>query len=249
MSKAPMRIPAGFTQDAPYQPLNRLGIPNPFFYAVYEDDFLHYNAADYTVTVNANGTAAATPGAYGRLLFTTNSSTPLVTDIVSVQTTAADFVNTATKKLAFLARGQLADVTNPAILWGLIQTTTTPFTVVDGIYFSKVSGSTAITLNVVASSVSQGSVTIPAAALTPVNATDFDLSFTVTSKGVIEVYAGTGLIGQDLSQDTPTPLGPVATLTPTAFPTAVLNPTVAVQSGTASSKTMNMDFVFTAAER
>ena len=241
---APTRFLSGFTQDASWQPLGQIGIPDPFFYASYHDDYIGYIPGRYTNTVNANGTIAQTAGAYGRILFTTNSSTPLATDIASQQIDSAAFPIPSGKRVAYLVRLQLADVTNPQVSFGLIQTTTTPFTVTDGIYINKPSGSTVLTARCVVSSTVTGSVVVP---YTPVNATDFDLAFLVDRKGKVSIWAGTGLIGAK-SQNTAT-LGPMASFTPTSLPTATLNPTMALQSGTATSKTMNVDLQFAAVER
>lgn len=240
----PTRFTKGFTQDAAWQPLGQLGIPDPFFYAAYYDDYIGYMPARYTNTVNANGTIAQVAGAYGRILFTTNSSTPLATDIASQQLDLEAFPIPSGKKVAYLVRLQLADVTNPQVSFGLIQTTTTPFTVTDGIYINKPSGSTVFTARCVVSSVVTGSVTIP---FTPVAATDFDLGFLIDQKGKISIWAGSNLIGPK-NQNTAT-LGPMASFTPTALPTAVLNTVMALQSGTTTSKTMNVDLQFAAVER
>ena len=245
MSASPMRLPAGFTQDTAFQPLGLLGVPNPFFYAQYHDDFIGYLPGRYTNTITSSGSIAQTPGANGRLLFTTNTSTPLATDIASQQLDAAAFSLTSTKKFAYLTRLQVADITNPALLVGVIQTTTTPFTPTDGIFFSKASGSTNLVVNVMASSVVLATATLPG--LLTAN-TDIDLGFVYDGRGSVRVFAGTGLIGQVLNQNTAN-LGPVARLTPTTLPTALLNPTLAIQSGTATSKTMNVDLQFAAMER
>lgn len=240
----PTRLTKGFTQDASWQPLGQIGIPDPFFYAAYYDDYIGYLPGRYTNTVNANGTIAQAAGAYGRLLFTTNSSTPLATDIASQQVDAAAFSIPSGKKVAYLVRAQLADVTNPQVSFGLIQTTTTPFTVTDGIYINKPSGSTVLTAYCVVSSAVTGSVVVP---YTPVNATDFDLGILVDAKGKVSIWAGVGLIGAK-SQNTAA-LGPMISFTPTSLPTAVLNPTMALESGTTTSKTMNVDLQFAAVER
>lgn len=242
---SPMRIPAGFTQNLPFQPLAKVGIPDPLWDAYYVDDFMGYVAGFYTVTATGNGTIAATSanGTGGRVLFTTNSSTPAGTDIVSMQVDSAGHSFAAGQHTAFVTRLQLADVTNPAFLAGIIQTTTTPFTVTNGVYFTKASGATAITLNVVSASVNVGSVTIPLSALTLANATDFDLGFYYSEKGEVEVFAGNGLVGHKPNQNTAT-LGPIARVTPTAVPTGQCTPTLALQSGTATSKTMVADFLY-----
>ena len=130
---APMRITAGFTQDMNFQPLGVVGQPDPLFYSTFVDDFMNFEAADYTVTANTNGTAAAVAGDGGQIVLTTNSSTPLATDIVSVQTPVANTTLSAKNKIAFGCRVKTSSAANAAFNVGLIQTTTTPFTVTDSI--------------------------------------------------------------------------------------------------------------------
>jgi hypothetical protein len=81
--------------------------------------------------------------------------------------------------------------------------------------------------------------------------TYLDLGFCYDGGSDLYVFAGAGLVGQVTNQNTAT-LGPVArisgvgSLTLTA---ALLNPTLALQSGTATSKTMIADFAYAAKER
>ena len=245
MSSSPMRIQAGFTQDASWQPLGLIGAPDPTFYATFFDDFMGYQAGRFTNTNTGNGSEAPANGVGGRVLFTTNTSTPAAGDIASIQVDSACVQYSAAKKLAFLTRLQLADVTNSAMLAGVIQKTTTPFTVTDGIYFSKATGTTNLTVNVMASSVVIATTTLTGL-LT--NATDVDLGFTYDGRGSLLIFAGAGLLGQKPNQNTAT-LGPVARLTPASFPTALLTPTLSLQSGTATSKTMNADLLYASVER
>ena len=242
----PVRFTSGFTQDAPFQPLSQVGAPNPFFYATFHDDFIDYNVGDYTVTA-AGGSVAGTEadGNGGRILFTTGAT---ATNFAAVQLKVASFQYVATKKLAFLCRIQAADVSLPVINAGLIQTTATPYTVTDGIYFTKAAGSTNIVVNVVT-----GSTVIGTATLTGLltNATDIDLGFTVDRLGNILIYAGNNLIGQQ-RQDVAT-LGPAAKIYASALTgamtTALLNPTLAIQTSTAAAKTLYADFLYAAMER
>lgn len=241
----PTRYTSGFTQDAKFQPLGLIGTPNPFFYAQYHDEYLGYIPGRYTNTVTSAGTIAQSAAAFGRILFTTNPTTPLTTDIASQQLDSAGFLLSLTKKVAYLTRLQLADVTNSALLVGMIQTTTTPFTVTDGIYFSKASGSTNLVVNVMVASSVVATTTLTGL-LT--NATDIDLGFTYDGKGSLRIYAGAGLIGSSVRQNVVT-LGQKGTLSVSSFPSVLLNPTLAIQSGTASSKTMSVDLQFAAQER
>lgn len=248
MLTSPTRMTAGFTQEPNYRPLGRIGVPNPLFYAQFGDDFMSYNSANYTVTATGNGTAAQAAAVGGALLLTTNSSTPVATDIVALQAKAACLGFAPPYKGAFLARIRLSDVTNVGFILGNIQTTTTPFTVTDGIYFSKASGGTAITLNhAVGGSIT--SVTIPTTAYTLANNMDLDLGWALTHGGDVEAFVGVSLVGNVLDQDRQA-LGPVARLpVGVAMTTAVLNPTIAIKSGTTASKTAQCDFFFTASER
>ena len=246
---APMRVTAGYTQDMSFQPLGMVGQPDPIFYSTFVDDFMAYEAGDYTVTANTNGTVAAVAGDGGQIIFTTNSSTPLAADIAALQTPVANVTLSQTNKIAFGCRLQVSSASNAAFNVGLIQTTTTPFTVTDGVYFGKATGSTAISLYVVSGSSVQASTSL-SGIVTPADATFLDLAYTFNGRGEILVYAGTDLYGQKQNQDTAT-LGPVARIDVSALTltTAVLAPSLALKSGTASSKTMTVDFFYAMKER
>lgn len=243
----PVRFLSGYTQDAPWQPLGQIGMQDPFFYVEDADDFAPWRPGGIAITATGNGSVAPTPGAGGIVLFTTNSSTPAGTDIAAIQRPNSDmgFPSPTTKKAAFLCRVQLADVTNSQMTVGWLNTTATPFAPTDGVYFNKASGSTAITINVLVASSVTATLTIP---FVPTNATYFDLGWYLDPRTQqILVFAGSNLIGYQ-NQNTAS-LGPVARVTPTAFPTVGLNPTLALQSGTATSKTMLADFFCSYLER
>lgn len=245
---APSRFPSGITQAMGYQPLGNLGIPDPLFYAYYDDDFLPYNAALYTVTA-AGGSVAATAasGSGGRILLTTGAAAG---NFAELQLPVASYQIVAGKKLAFLCRLQVANVTTAAFIVGLCATTATPFTAVsDGIFFSKAAGTTNIILTVNSGSVTIGSFTI-SGALT--NATDIDLGFYLDRLGNLKAFVGNSLEG--FKRPNTANLGPnygIAASSLTAAQTAVLlNPTLAVSNGaTASAMTGVSDFLFAAQER
>lgn len=200
----PGRSIGGISTDAPFQALADFGLPNPFFYHYWEDDFDDFKAAaaTYVVTANTNGTLANVAGDGGQIIFTTNSSTPLVTDIVSMQLPAASYMVKQGLKTFFMTRLGLADITNPAFNAGLIQTTTTPFTVTDGIYFSKATGSTTLNLKVTSASTTV-TTAIPTAAnaFTSANAV-FTGSISTAALGngytlnISNMTSGTVAIGQ-----------------------------------------------------
>lgn len=246
---SPTRWPSGITQAASYQPLGGIGIPDPFFYANYEDDFLHYNTGDYTVTASGGSVAAtAASGSGGRILLTTGA---VAGNFAELQLSTAGFQYTAGKKLAYLARIQGAAVSTQAWILGLINTTATPFTAVaDGIYFSKAAGSTNIVVNVVTGSATIGTTTITTAGLA--NNTDIDLGFYVDRLGNIKIFFGNNLEGNK-RQDFAT-LGPMAGILASSLTGSItsvlLNPTLAVSNGaTAAATTAVADFQYAAMER
>src|SRR5574340_601564 len=154
---SPTRFPSGVTQAASFQPLGNIGFPDPFFYAAYEDDFLHYNSGDYTVTA-AGGTVAATAanGSGGRILFTTGA---VAANFAEIQLSKAGFQSTAGKRLAYRARIRVASATTSSLIAGLIGTSATPFTsVADGIYFFKAAASNILQLIVMSGSARIGTI-------------------------------------------------------------------------------------------
>lgn len=244
----PTRITSGFTQAAKYQPLGDIGIPDPFFYATFEDDFIPYNAALYTVTAASGSVAATTAnGSDGRILLTTGATAG---SFAEMQLTSAAFQYTSGKKLAFLCRLQVANITTSAFIAGLIATSATPFTsIADGIYISKSAAST----NVVVTAVT-GGTTIGTATLSGLltNNTDIDLAFEVDRSGNIKVWAGANLEGY--KRENTASLGPNIAINRTSLTGSItsvlLNPTIAVSNGaTAAAMTGVADFLFAAQER
>ena len=251
----PARYTSGLSTDYPWQPLALYGMRNPFLYHEWEDDFddLENIASAYTATKTGNGTIAATAGDGGLALFTTNSSAPAATDICSIQLPAAGFKAVSGNKMFYLTRFQIADITNAGVIAGFIQTTTTPFTVVDGIYLLKASGATALTLNVTISSATT-SVTIPSSIVPLANNTNIDMGFSLDRSGILRAYVGASLVGyvpqSGVGSSTPRrgPQYQFAATAPT-LPSANLNPTLAIRSGTTASTTMTADFMLAAKER
>lgn len=247
----PVRIQAGGTTDMPWQPLADCGAGNPFFYHSFYDDMdssLNVTGA-WTQTKTGVGTIANTPGDGGLGLFTTAA---LATDMASIQLPAADFSLTLGLKLFFEARLQTSDWTNAALLFGLIQTTTTPFTPTDGLYFSKVTGGTALTINsAVGSAIT--SVTIPAAAYAFVNGQNYDFAFYLNRYGDVMAFVDKTLVGyipqSGTGTQSPPNAGAVARIVAPTLTAVNLNPTIAIQSGTATSKTLTLDFVAAQKER
>ena len=255
-SQVPVRYPSGVTTDNPFQALANYGFRNPFFYHEWEDDFSVVSTA-YTKTVTGTGTVASAAGDGGQALFTTNATTPLATDIAAIQLPAAAFSFTAGKKSFFLSRLWLSDATNAAFIAGLVQTTATPFIVTDGLYFTKASGTTTVSIVSAVGSVLT-TLALPAPYSTMANNTWIDMGWYVDRNQNVKAFICYPLVGYQLQSGSgpvnvsgvtvePFP-GPNASFAPT-LTGAVLNYTLAVQSGTASSKTMTVDFAMSAKER
>ena len=251
-NQPPVRLPAGGTTDWPWQPLADCGAGNPFFYHSFYDDMdssLTVTGA-YTVTKTGTGTAANTPGDGGLGLLTTQAVAG--TDIVAIQLPAADFTLTLGLKLFFQARIQLNDVINNLFLAGIIQTTATPFTVTDGVYFLKGAGATNLSINSAVGGVIT-SVAIPVAAFTLTNNINVDIAFYLTRQGDIVAFVDSKLVGfipqSGTGTQSPPNAGVVARITAPALTAVVLNPTIALQSGTTGAKTLILDYVAVQKER
>lgn len=276
-SQVPQRLPAGSTTDPPYGPWADCGNGNPAFYHQFFDDF-DYNlgvTGIYTITNVNGGTVAHVAGDGGLALFTTGAASG---NPESIQLPFANFTlpqgALAGKKEFYLARLQLSDVTNSAFIAGLCNTTTTPFTAIsDGVWFSKASGGTQLVLNV-ASGGTTKSFNVATNTYQLTNAVNFDLAWYIDKYGNIQYsvgsqlvgwipQSGTSAVGSSAFGNVGVPLLPVNCPTgklysgnqPTTvasgytLSTANLNPTLGVQTGAASAKTMTVDFHIVSKER
>jgi hypothetical protein len=288
-SPDPTRVPGGSSADAPYQPLAKSGYGNPFFYHQFADDFDNQLGAAglYTISNSGAGTVAHAAGDGGLALFTTAGaagnfeSIQLPVGSVTLPLTGSNPPTTAnsSKKLFYLTRLQLSDVTNSAFIAGLCIITATPFTgagaarnVVDGLFFYKASGGTALLLINIASNAGSPSgagftntFTIPTAAYSLVNATNIDLAFFIDGNQNLYAFVGSQLVGylpqSGFGATDPLgsgvsvlpPLGPAlanynfqaqggSAATPIMYSTVNMSPTLAVGTSAASAKTMTADF-------
>lgn len=253
-SPKPMRVPSGFSTDMPGGPTANMGLPNPAFYhSVFSDfdDDLTVSGV-WTKTASGNGSVAHAAGDGGLALFTTNSSTPLIGDIASIQKPVAGFAfPTNGKKMFFVCRIIVPEYVNTAWQVGLIQTTTTPFTVTDGLYFYKATGSSS---NLILRSMNGSANTdlaIPTTAYSLVAGQPIDVGWYINRLGQVLAFIGTQLVGWVLESQAGGLVGqrgPVASFTP-ALSAANVNPSLSFQSGTATTKTGNIDFALWAKER
>jgi hypothetical protein len=261
---SPTRFPQGVTNAAPWQFFSGLGLPNPFFYHQFADDF---DVVPTTALPNGWTITAAT-GTVTQPLISDGgdallSTTGVLNDFVSIQRTAATFMPAAGKKTYFIANLTLSDVVASAFVAGMMPSTVTPFVnPANGIWISKASGTSVINLNVANNSVVT-TTPFPASAFTLTNNVSFDVGFLYTpgsqrNAGVPRIVGSIGpnLVGYipqsgtgaaNSTNRTPNVASPVtvlATLTST-----VLAPVVAVQAGAAAIKTMTVDYVGAFRER
>lgn len=255
-SQVPVRFPSGMTTDFKWGPLANYGFRNPFFYHEYEDDFDYIDTQLYTSTTTGTSAALAQQaGDGGQVLFTTGTAAGNVT-ILQIKT-GGFTVSTTGKKLFFLTRFQISDITNLGFWAGLTNVTTTVAGITDGIYITKADNSaTAVNLVIVSGSTTQATVAIPTSAITSyllVN-TWIDMGFYVTRQGEVEVFFGYPQVGFIPQQQTP-PYGAVAAYRITAatpaltFTTANLAPIIIAQTGNTSQPTLTADFMMAAKER
>jgi len=262
-SPVPVRTPAGATSDPPYGPLADSGFGNPFFYHQFQDDFDYSLGATglYTVSKGSSGTAAHNAADGGTILLTTAATN---NDYVSIQLPAASvqLPQATQKKLFFLTRVQLSDVTNSSLIVGLMDTTTTVFTggsQTDGIWFSKASGGTTLNINT-ASGGTIVTTAIPAAAYTLTNGAYIDLAFYMDRNGYLNAFVGStftsqgigGLVGylpQSGTGSTNTAgvsslpsVGRCLQITSFTVSSAILNMTMGIQAGAAAAKSLTADF-------
>jgi hypothetical protein len=254
----PTRYPQGISVSFPWQFFGGMGLPNPFYYHQRFDDFDILPAATSGWTPTGTGTVTAGSADGGTAILTT---TAVAAEFEEIQGTQVSFTPVSGKKLYFVARVSLSDVTNAAFLAGLMPITATPFTnPANGIWISKASGSTQLVLNVANSSVVT-STNIPTASITLANNVAFDVGIHVTAGAATTGVAITATVAPNLVAFTPqsgngsansTNRQPnIASTAPliTTLQATVLAPVVAVQAGTTTIKTMSVDFVGAFRER
>jgi hypothetical protein len=256
-SASPARFTSGISTDFPYGPLAGMGMPNPFFYHLFQDDFDYLDTQLYTATKTGAGTIANAAGDGGQMLFTTAASSAAICEL---QVSVADFVlptPTLPKKFFFLTRLQVSDTTNCEVFAGVVNATTTVAGITDGIYFQKVAGGTTMNLIVISGSTVQSTIAIPANVLSLylAAATWLDLGFAIGRSGAVVAYVGYPLVGWVpasawTSATQPPPLGIVARQSAAVtLSTVNLAPTLILRTGNSTAVTMTADFMLASKER
>lgn len=253
----PVRFPQGVSNAAPWQLFAGMGVENPFFYhQVYDDfDVTPATTSGWTLT-NATGTAALSVVLDGgNFVMTTAAS---ASSFVEIQRVASSFIPTPGKKLYFVTRIALSDITNSVVIAGLFpNASTTPFTgtPANGIWISKAASSTQLVLNVANNSVVT-STNFPTTSYTLANNVTIDLGIHVTANGPGGTGATiTGSVGPNLVSYVPqsgngsagsTNRAPnIVSTAPllTTLQATALAPILAVQTGNSSVLSLTSDFV------
>jgi len=218
--------PAGITNAVLYSALSAYGADDPTVFHTYFNDFDVFTAGDWTGTASGSVTNAIIAGDGGLLSLINSASN---NDLDSLQLKVATFALVSNYKAWFKTRFSLSNATNAALTIGLIQTTTTPLTVTDGIYFSKAAASTTLTAKVAKSSTIS---TVNVGTLA--NATYVNVGWHYNGTSSIDIYLNNVKVGS---------------LPLTNIPTANLDLTIAVANGTAAANTLNVDYIFASTER
>lgn len=215
-SQPPVRQTSGWTSDPPSGPLADSGMGNPFFYHQFADDFDNALGSTGLYTDSGTGSVAHTAGDGGLGLFSTLAG---ASTFAAIQLPAANFTlpgtgatppasSTSMKKLFYLCRLQLSDVTLSGFIAGLCATSTTLFTtgvqtVLDGLFFYKAPGSAA-NLSVInvgsagqspSGSAFSNTFVIPTSAYTLVNGVNIDLAMYIDRNQNLSFFVGSQLVG------------------------------------------------------
>lgn len=220
---ATTNYPDGVTNATLETVLATYGAEDPSRFHAYFNDFDAFDAAsDWTLTTVGTTPTAAVAAGNGGILSMVNSAAN--GDLDSLQLKAASFAIVAGNKAWFKCRFNISNATNAALVIGMIQTTATPLTVTDGIYFSKAAAST--TLNMI---LAKASATTTVAVGTLANTTYVNVGWHYDGASTVSVYLNNVKVG--------------GTNVLTNLPAANLNLTMAVSNGTAAANTLLVDYI------
>lgn len=214
-NQAPTRLSAGATTDPPYGPLANSGMSNPFFYHQFADDFDNALGVAGLYVVSGTGSVAHTAGDGGLALY---STTATASTFAVTQLPAASFLlpgtgatppgtSTSSRKMFYLCRLQLSDVSLSAFIAGWCNTSATLFAagvqnVTDGLFFYKAPSSTQIQVLNVGSAGNSPSgsgytntFNIPTTAYTLANGVNIDLAMYIDRNQNLFMYVGAQLVG------------------------------------------------------
>ena len=226
------RFPNGITTATKTSPEGQFGLPVPYDWHVFFDDFDHYTAADWTITTTEAGTSSATEAlgdADGGVLVVTNDVNDNDADFFNK--VGESFLMAAGKKAIFAARFKVSDATQSDFVMGLQITDTTPLDVTDGIFFQKDDGDANLDFYVE----KNNTATSASAIHTVVDDTYLQVAWYYNGVDAVEYFVDGVKKG---------------TLAVTNLPDdEVLTISFGIQNGEAASKVLSVDYIFAAKER
>jgi hypothetical protein len=237
---SPTRYKNGVTNVGASDPMRMLQVPDPSLMHMYFNDFDHYVAGDWTVTVIGTTPAQALADEDGGVITITNSAAD--NDSLQAQKKGESFLLAAGKKAMFKARFKLSDATQSDFLIGLAITDTVlldttsggadGFT--DGITFVKNDG--VATLDVYCQKDATTGQTSTSGIATLVDATYVTVAWYYDGTGNLEYYVNNAHKG-------------TLNASSTYLPDTELTVSYALANGAAAAKTASIDYILAAIER
>ena len=181
------RFTSGASTSAPTYLFNNYPRMTPPRVCELFNDFITYNAGDWTVT-GTTGTAALADGVGGLLVLTTDAAN---NDIEAIQTVKKSFAFTTGSQVWFAANFKLTNATNNAVMFGL-GNDFSALAPTDGVYFSKAAASTTMTAVVRAASTST-TLTLNSSASTLANGTYYTFGFWYDGVSQLKFFSTVGL--------------------------------------------------------
>jgi hypothetical protein len=245
--QVPARFPSGLSTAVRNTVFGNLPVPNPFAPHIYANDFDDYLASEWTVTTAGAGATAKIAGNGGLVTQTTNGGG---TDPQHNLKPYASFQFIAGTQLWFAWAGTITTLSS--ILQVGLQAGGTAFAPVDGVYFTKATGTGAINLVMRTAGVS---ITVAAIA-TAVAATRLALGFYYDGRATPTLYAFSSTVSPAIvafgvpyftGGDIVTSVGAQAPVNTTlTLPSVVLAPGFGITEGAAAAEVLTTDYIMAA---
>lgn len=218
----------GLSTNKRQQNLGRYGLPDPTQWHTYFNDFDVFTAAEWVITETQGGATQAVTDEDGGVLVLTNTAAD--DDLNAIQLTNETFTFTSGKKAFFKCRFKLNEAIQSDLIVGLQITDATPLDVTDGVFFSKIDGSTSINLFV-----EKDNTNTQTSVGTLVDDTYIELGFFYNGDASIQAFIAGELVASSAVTNLPDD--------------EELTISFAVQNGEASAKNLSIDYVLVAKER
>lgn len=243
----PTRFPQGVNNvPAKIHPLSGYGLPDPYSWATYANDFFTYAAGDWVVTESGSGSQALVAGDGGIFGLTTGAtSTNSEWLQLGPASTGCAILDTTRYSTIFRIVCSVNTNTAAQVYAGLVNEGATAFAPTDGIFFTKAAGTGAVVANYKnATGTINQTQTISTADPTTsfVAATLIDLAF-MWSPAAQAKTGGVGKLSFYINQSF------VGDMNPTTVTTATLAPAFGIKTSAAVAKTLKVDYVFYAKRR